>query len=295
MSTAVEPNKNISKVADLPQQAFRIVRLGISRNREISDEDLSRISELSSIQRLVFHDTLLSDAVFEHLAGLHELESIGFVSPNLTGTGLRHLKNLTKLEALSFGPSRIDDHGLANLPPLPNLKRLQLTGTQVTDVGLVKLKNIKNLSRLHLKLTKVTISGVATLQKALPGCYVVWDHGDTERAAAEWVMAVDGELLTDADSRKVVKTWTDLPRQAFQITGVNLRNFKHINDDNVVSLKGLAVLRILDLENTSVSDAGLEHLVTLKQLQSLKLTGSKVTATGIAKLQKALPDCKIEH
>ena len=44
------------------------------------------------------------------------------------------------------------------------------------------------------------------------------------------------------------------------------------------------------LSGTKVSDGGLEHLETLK---SLTLRKTKVTRAGVAKLQKALPDCKI--
>jgi hypothetical protein len=44
-----------------------------------------------------------------------------------------------------------------------------------------------------------------------------------------------------------------------------------------------------------VTDAGLEHLKALRQLQRLDLKETKVTADGVKKLQQALPNCKIEH
>ena len=42
-----------------------------------------------------------------------------------------------------------------------------------------------------------------------------------------------------------------------------------------------------------VTDAGLKELTALKELQTLDLTGTQVTDSGVAALQKALPDCKI--
>jgi hypothetical protein len=36
-------------------------------------------------------------------------------------------------------------------------------------------------------------------------------------------------------------------------------------------------------------------LTGLKGLQTLDLGNTKVTAAGVAELQKALPDCKIKH
>ena len=51
----------------------------------------------------------------------------------------------------------------------------------------------------------------------------------------------------------------------------------------------LSQLRRLDLENTKVTDAGLEHLKGLNQLHALSLYGTRVTEAGANKLRKALP------
>ena len=42
-----------------------------------------------------------------------------------------------------------------------------------------------------------------------------------------------------------------------------------------------------------MSDAGLEHLKGLTKLGEVNLTSTKVTASGVAQLQKALPNCKV--
>ena len=57
-------------------------------------------------------------------------------------------------------------------------------------------------------------------------------------------------------------------------------------------LKHLKQLTTLDLYGT-VTGAGLQELKDLKQLTTLLLAGTKVTAEGVADLQKALPGCKI--
>jgi hypothetical protein len=48
----------------------------------------------------------------------------------------------------------------------------------------------------------------------------------------------------------------------------------------------------LDCLETQVSD--LSPLEGCNKLRALQLHGSKVTAAGVAALQKALPECKIE-
>jgi hypothetical protein len=49
---------------------------------------------------------------------------------------------------------------------------------------------------------------------------------------------------------------------------------------------------VLNLYGTRVSDAGLKHLAGLSSLKELDLTGTQVTADGVAALHKALPNCK---
>jgi hypothetical protein len=49
----------------------------------------------------------------------------------------------------------------------------------------------------------------------------------------------------------------------------------------------------LDLSKTAVTDAGLKELASLKNLQELVLSNTKVTQDGANLLQKALPACKI--
>jgi hypothetical protein len=44
-----------------------------------------------------------------------------------------------------------------------------------------------------------------------------------------------------------------------------------------------------------VSDAGLDDLASLKKLETLGLSFTKVTPEGVKKIQDALPNCKVIH
>ena len=45
---------------------------------------------------------------------------------------------------------------------------------------------------------------------------------------------------------------------------------------------------------SKITDAGLVHLKGLTNLRLLSLKKTQITSAGIAELQKALPNCKIE-
>jgi hypothetical protein len=49
----------------------------------------------------------------------------------------------------------------------------------------------------------------------------------------------------------------------------------------------------LSLAGCPLNDAGLKQLVGMSSLKQLDLTGTQVTADGVANLQKALPKCRI--
>jgi hypothetical protein len=68
-----------------------------------------------------------------------------------------------------------------------------------------------------------------------------------------------------------------------------------ISDAQLTDLGALKSLRYLDLSVTVVTDAGLEILAAQKNLKHIDLGSTpKVTAAGVAKLRKALPDCRID-
>lgn len=66
-------------------------------------------------------------------------------------------------------------------------------------------------------------------------------------------------------------------------------------DADLLWLRHIKKLRMLLLSRTQVTDAGLEHLHDLATLQRLDLQDTHVTNAGIQRLQKALPNCKINR
>jgi hypothetical protein len=68
-----------------------------------------------------------------------------------------------------------------------------------------------------------------------------------------------------------------------------------ITDEGMRHVAKMQGVKILSLGGTSVTDRGLEYLAELSSLEQLEVGGDKMTDAGIAKLQKALPNCKISR
>jgi hypothetical protein len=88
---------------------------------------------------------------------------------------------------------------------------------------------------------------------------------------------------TDSELECVVSA-TDHPET---ICDANLRA--------IVRLPVMRDVRSLALAGTSVTDAGLESLASFPSLKTLDVSFTKVSGKGVARLQRAVPNCKITH
>ena len=66
-----------------------------------------------------------------------------------------------------------------------------------------------------------------------------------------------------------------------------------VTDAELESIKGLSELQYLKADDTTVTDTGLAHLKGLSQLQWLGVYNTHVTNEGVKELQQALPNCSI--
>jgi hypothetical protein len=127
-------------------------------------------------------------------------------------------------------------------------------------------------------------------------------------------LALNGKL-TDSDLT-ILKEITTLKELGLTYTKTT--------DQGLIHLKGLTNLEVLNLYGTKITDTGLGHLKALPNLEVLNLGGNRITDgclvhlkgltklkklnlvntfpksgmisdATIAELQKALPNCKIEH
>jgi Leucine-rich repeat (LRR) protein len=220
---------------------------------------------------------------------------------NITGVDLRSswvsdsdlpkLADFPHLTNLDLSLTRITDHGLQQLKKAPGIVDLNLYyAEQITDEGMAAVKGWKKLKRLNLRGTKITdttlehLANVSTLEFLDIGFAQITDVGLDRLTALPNLkeLAIAGNKLTDVglQALRQLPGLTSLNLGGSQRTdsGLWFISMTELGLDSIVTLKDLRELR---LDGMPVSNRWLEKLGALRNLESLSLKGcSRVNDTA---------------
>ena len=174
----------------------------------------------------------------------------------VTDTDLRKLGQLPNLTVLDLSLTRITDQGMQELKNLPGVEDLNLRYAEyVTDEGLAAIKGWKKLKRLNIHGTKISdtslehISGVTSLESLNMGSAMVTDVGLERLTSLPNLkeLTMGGNKLGDAGLQAL--------RQMPGLTYLDLGG-RQGTDANIWAI--------------SISDRGLDAILTLKELRELR-------------------------
>ncbi len=247
--------------ATLPEGDLRVTIINLCRSAA-TDDGLTHLQTLTSLESLSLSETRVSDAGLGHLRGLKKLRILALAGTAVTGEGLARVQALPGLEELTLDGTRVDAAGLAQLRPLTRLRQLSLVKLPVGDAGVAHLAALTNLRRLNLADTNVTDAGLEHLRALTNLQQLHLAHNvRVGNAGVRHLLA-----LKDLQ-------YLDLNRTGIDSAGLE-------------NLDALQDLRELDVVNTKVGDAGLAHLASVASLRSLVLGGTQVTDAGMAHLTR---------
>jgi Leucine-rich repeat (LRR) protein len=323
---------NIATASDLPSGPIQVTLISLNGYPGDADAGLAHFQGLTHLTALYLGQSPVSDSGLASLADCSSLSVLALDSTRVTDAGLAALKSFPKLQQLSLHNTRLTDAALAHLTERKTLSDLDLSLTGITDAGLARLEVLTNLQFLQLYQTKISDKGVNALAASLPRCKITWDGGvieprtaaaDPDRRAAEYVLSLGlpvggGIRVWSHDQDLFIKAAADLPKDPFQLTLVNLRYHRGVDDAGLAHFQDSKNLTFLNLNGTRVTDTGLAHFKNSKNLKYLLLNGvevsdagletfagcqrlgfadlkgTKVSEAGVKKLAAALPQCKIE-
>jgi Leucine-rich repeat (LRR) protein len=212
----------------------------------------------------------------EHAGGTATIEDGRIVAVDLrsswvTDSDLPRLAQLPDLKRLDLSLTRISDRGLRALKTAPAIEDLNLYfAEQITDEGASVVRNWKHLKRLNLRGTKITdstlefLAGVPTIEWLDIGWAQITDTGLdhlTSLTHLRW-LTIGGNKLTDT----ALQFLRQMPQLEYLDIGGQQRT-----DSGLWSLL--------------LTDAGMQAIATVTELRELRLSGTAVTARGLALLE----------
>jgi len=266
-------DSGLAQVAELGSlKGFYIV----GKSSRVTDAGLKHIGKIKSLEELYLKGERMGDFGLPFLRNLPRLKYLCLYGSNFTDKGMVHVKEMSSLRILSFHENlcRITDAGLVHILQMPELEILCLHGTKnITDAGIAHLSKMRSLRKLNIGSSQITDRGLAHLKQI--------------KTLERLDLPQDQKGITDAGLAHI----GELPNlRSLHISRIHFNdpkmNKEYYTDAGLAELAKCRLLEDLSLGSIGITDAGMDHVVRLTNLKSLRLFGcDNVTDAGLVKLR----------
>jgi internalin A len=255
------------------------------RGTFVSDVELIEIAHLPNLERLDLSHTRITDEGMLHLKSATSIRDLKlYYAEQITDQGMSAIKEWKMLTRLDLRGTRISNGTLEIVSRLPHLEALDIANTQVTDNGmdlLIALTTLKELTlgrsradesdlsflRALTSLTELDLSGAPPLPPDMGGAK------RRKRPALPPMPQKNVEALAELRNLRTLK---------LGYSGIGAADLKALSILQNVEKLGLE-------ECPRVDDEAAAELGHWKSLKYVDLQATKVTAQGLAMLQKTKP------
>lgn len=237
----------------------------------VTDDGIAHLKGWKKLERLNLRGSKVTSKVFEHIAKLENLRALDIAHTQIEDEGFEHLAGLARLEDLAIGGNRLEGSALAALKLLPALRNLDVAGIQRVDSGLWGLAltdaNLARIGELR-ELRVLSLAGANLSDRGLdrPG------HPEAERS--------------DLRDLNRLRSLENLERLDLSQTPVSAQAL-----DAIRSLPRLRDLRLAFCGK--VTDEVVDVLAAMSRLESVYLSGTKVTASGVERFRALRPSVRV--
>jgi hypothetical protein len=225
-------------------------------------------------------------AFFEHLSHITTLESLNIISTKANDEWIAPLGKLTNLKSLSFtNNGKLTDAGMATFAGLKNLEKFNFVGTAMTGAAYAKFEGFTKLVRVSHRGSSINDEGLKQLCAHLPNLESIsLAHArftDAGAPALATLTKLKGlEVGAHGATPAALKNITALPLEYLQL-GEGFESSAALD-----IIKDIKTLNRLTLTNSkALTDADLQKVATMTQLQSLEFSGLVMTEERIPQLQ----------
>ena len=287
----------VAKLTDLSN--LRTLRL---INGGITDAAIKTIADSfpDLVELDIASNSLLTDAATREIARLQQLEILSLLFCDFSEFAVFNLTALPRLRVLDIrGNFRIGDVGMEALGMIPTLRNLRHRSETVTDAGIRALMGARMLD--HLEIQDMQITGQAgqyIRQMERVNSLIIFRQPNFDSSG---VLALAGMRLNrltlrgvpiDDSAMEAFEELATLRRLFLQelssVTDAGMANLAHleilseleiwdmprVTDETMKVVAGLENLRMLTLRETNFTDAGVELLLAMPNLERITLLGN---------------------
>jgi len=211
-------------------------------------------------------------AFFEHLSQVTSIESLNIISTKFNDEWMPHIAKLTRLKTLRFtNNGKLTDAGMAQLAGLKSLENFSFVGTQITGKAYAKFEGFTKLVKVSHRGSRIDDEGLKELCDHLPNLETIsLAHAQFTDAGAVHLAKLTRlkglEIGTSKATPEALVHLAKLPLEYLQL-GEGFESAA-----SIPLIKDITTLRRLTLTNaTKLTDAGLQTIAGLTQLESLEL------------------------
>lgn len=240
-----------------------LVDLDLSSNTNMTNGLVKIISELSKLERLTLVQNKVNDIGAQRLSKLKELKSLDLRGNMESGDmALEIVADLPKLTAFKHRSTAVSDSGLEYLSRNQSIESLLLQDFIISDRSGEFLAKLGKLSQLEVfRCQGFGSDGVVALK----------GMGLTRLTLRD---------LPNVDDR-AMDVFNDLPK----LRRLYLHELASVSDSGLKNLEGLKSLELLDIWTVpQMSDATIDVIAALPKLKELSIRATNVTDAAVEKL-----------
>jgi len=267
-------------------QAGNVVSVDL-RGSWIYDSQMIELARMARLEQLDLSHTRISDEGMLYLKTAPAITDLNlFYTEQITDLGINAMRDWKHLKRLNLRGTRISDGALEVISHLTQLEALDIANTQVTDNGLDSLMTLVNLKELSVGRRRESDNEVEVL-RLLPTLTYLDLSGPT------------GAERPDTTYRRPHGSGpmrTDLVRSIAELKDLRaLRlGYSNVDADGLKTLSALRQVERLGLEAcTRVDDNAAAELSNWRSLKYVDLQETRVTEKGVEALRKAKPGITI--
>jgi Leucine-rich repeat (LRR) protein len=277
----------MAQLCNLPRLKWLNTRRGIAIPRGF----VAGLAGRTGIRSLWLPQAAVTDDEMAIIGAFTDLEFLQLDGSNVTDRGFAHVANLKKLTILDMPGVRITD--LAPVADLVQLDLLILAPGRSTPArsvpgpggpsSLGPLRRLTKVTQLTLGTTRIEDRELAVVAR-LPKLsnFMIGGRGITEAGLARIAESKSLGCLGLADTS--IADLRPLSPRLHAISTLWMEN-SHLTDDGIEPLSREIRLTDLTISGSRMTNAGLDHLASLTSLWRLRLDRSAITDAGLARLK----------